>query len=192
MTETRRKANIIVAIFLMVAVIGVGVIGYYQYRVSADSVLAGYASAQLNFDITVPTPQAVKLKVTFTPTTGKKYYFKETTIQATRPGLNQFIYILRKLPPNLVASVSVTTSQGTFTQTAGAKTVTLPPDAATDSGTFTLNLGEPATVTTTPTVTPTPTATVSATPYVYPGSSTSTQTTPVASGTIAPPPVPVL
>ena len=181
---TKRITHYTVAIVLVLGVLGIGIAAYRQQAL-ADTVVAGFSTAHLHFNVTVPVPQTITIKATFTPPTGKTFYFKERNFEITSGGLNTVEWYIRKIPGQNY-NLTLTSPQGALQGT--AQTVTLQNDSVVEVGSFDLNLGSPSQ---TKTPVPTPTATKS----VKSSNSATVTVSPEASSTsdeIPFPPIPTL
>jgi len=137
-------------------VLAIAVIGVVANQASADVVYPGTASAWVYLKLTCPQKQDITAKVTLTPSTGKKFYFKERSFGCPA-GQTTYRWVVRKIPQGSY-TVTMTSASGTFAPL--SFTPTLQNDISNYIGEFDLDLGG-GTVLTTPTVVPvtsTPTA----------------------------------
>jgi hypothetical protein len=174
----KKVTNYIISGVLVLGVLGIGAVAYQQ-RAQADTVVAGYGTAHLHFNVTVPVVQTVSVKATFTPRTGKNFYFKERSFDINSTGLNTVEWYIRKIPGGTY-TMTVTSPQGTLQD--APQEVTLKNDSVSDVGSFDLNLGSPPA-----TQTPAPSAT-----QTVENSVTSTATVEASGSQIPFPPIPSL
>jgi len=136
---SRKIFNSIVGGALALGVIGIG-FAAYQQKAQADTIVPGYATAHLHFNLTVPVVQNIQIKATFTQPNTKKFYFKERDFQMTADGLNTVEWYIRKIPAGEY-TLTLTSPQGLLQET--SQQVTLENDKVADIGSFDLNLGMP-------------------------------------------------
>jgi len=137
---SKKVINIAIIGVLALGVVGIGITAYRQ-RVQADTIVAGYATAHFHFNITVPIAQNIKVKATFTPSSGKNFYFKEREFEITNTGLNTVEWYVRKIPEGTY-NLTLVSPQGDIQS--GAKEVSLKIDKVNEMGDFSLDLGSPA------------------------------------------------
>lgn len=117
---------------------GIGILGYA--RVSADTVLPGYATAHFHLQITVPEMRSVPVKAVFTPAQGSKFYFKDREFSFTVPGINTVDWFIRKIPEGQYI-VAISSPSGAFEPS--TMSITLLANKVNDLGGPSLNLGTP-------------------------------------------------
>lgn len=149
MLRNRKTLNFLVIAILTFSIGGIGILGYS--RVSADTILPGYATAHFHLQITVPEMKTVPVKAVFTPTQGSKFYFKDRDFSFATPGINSVDWFVRKIPEGEY-SVAISSPSGAFEPS--TMTVTLLANKVNDLGGPSLNLGTPV-VTVAPTTQPT-------------------------------------
>jgi len=149
MSLSRRAAGSLVAGFLTLGVIGVSALAL-RNQVQADTLVAGYATAHVHLEVMVCNTPQLPLKTTFTPESGKKFYFKERTFDLS-PGLNTIEWYIRKIPGTKVKA-QLTSSQGIVAPE--SQDVVLESDKVSETIKYSIFICEP-----TPTPTPVPTAT---------------------------------
>lgn len=189
MRSPRSITNLVIAGALALGVAGIGITSYYQ--VSADTVLPGFSTAKIHLEITVPQSQSVVVSATFTPQTGKKYYFKSREFTFNQPGLNTVDWYIRKIPGG---TYNFTLESGSGTFLPSQALVVLEQDKVNEVPTASLNLGEPPAPTPTPTIIPEETLTaeptVSNTDFTSPTTTDTNTTGSESTTTIPTPPVP--
>ncbi len=136
---SKKIVNYLVSGVLVLGVFGIGIAAYYQ-QVQADTIVAGYATAHLHFNITVPVSQNIKIKATFTPDSGKNFYFKEREFEISNPGLNTIEWYIRKIPAGTYR-LTLVSPQGSLQESAAQ--VKLENDKVNEMGDFSLDLGSP-------------------------------------------------
>lgn len=171
--------------------VGVFLLSFFAYRekISADTIVPGYATAHVNIHVTVPIVEDVPFKVTFLPQTkSPNYYFKDRNFSLTGSGLNTIEWYIRKIPSGTYKVVVESNGQ----ELSGSQyVVNLVNDKVNDTTSFDLNLGEP---------TPSPVADTSASAgaadsgytqdqIIVPGQTVSPTPTPQAADSIPPDPV---
>lgn len=139
---SKKIVNYLVVGVLALGVFGIGITAYYQ-QAQADTIVPGYATAHLHFNITVPVAQNIKIKATFTPQSGKNFYFKERKFEISNPGLNTIEWYIRKIPAGSY-KLTVISPQGSFQ--GNISQVILETDKVNEMGDFSLDLGSPATL----------------------------------------------
>lgn len=140
MTISRRSANIGLAAFLAVAVLGAGIIGY-NARIQADTITPGYATAKVIMQITVPEAREISINATFIPTDkrDKKYYFKNRVF-TMKPGINLVSWYIKKIPGgNYNTTVKSTIANFEPSQ----EVINLQSDKVTNTEKFSIDLGMP-------------------------------------------------
>lgn len=137
---SKKIVNYLVVGVLTLGVFGIGITAYYQ-QVQADTIVPGYATAHLHFNVTVPVSQNIKIKATFTPQSGKNFYFKEREFEISNAGLNTIEWYIRKIPAGTY-KLTVISPQGSFQS--DVSQVNLETDKVNETGDFSLDLGSPA------------------------------------------------
>ena len=168
MRLSRRTTGGMIAGFLALGVIATTMVAL-RSQVQADTLVPGYATAHIHLEVMVCATPQLPIKATFTPETGKRYYFKERTFELS-PGLNTIEWYIRKIP-GLKAKAQISTSEGIVTP--DGQDVALEADQVSDSLRFSIFICEPTPTPTpipTPTPTPIPTVTYSTTVTTSPGS----------------------
>lgn len=189
---TRRKTTqVIVASLLGLGVIGISVFAI-QSQAQADTILPGYATAHLHLEISVCDNSLIPVKATFTPNTGKKYYFKNRSFDLSS-GLNTIEWYVRKIPGGTY-KVNFTSDQGVIAPL--TQSVNLQSDTVSDPIKYSLLICEPTPVPVVPTsteiiATPIPTA-ASTNSVLSPGGSTGPANPTTTQTAVAAPPVPQL
>lgn len=180
----KKVTNLVVAGALILGVFGIGVVAYRQ-KAQADTIVAGYATAHIHFNITVPVIQPITVKATFTPKSDKNFYFKERSFDLTAAGLNTVEWYIRKIPGGTY-TLTLASPQGTIS--GAPKEVSLKNDEAADVGSFDLNLGSPP-----KTETPQPTETLESTSTTTTSANATASTSQTATSDQIPfPPIPSL
>lgn len=141
MTITRKSANVMIAGFLALAVLGAGIIGY-SARIQADTITPGFATAKVIMELTVPQETQLSVTANFTPTNPnvKKYYFK-TRVFSLKPGINLVNWYIKKIPGGTY-STSLKSNLSAFDP--ALLNLSLTPDKVNDTNKFIINLGMPA------------------------------------------------
>ena len=168
MKLSRRTTGGMIAGFLALGVIATTMVAL-RSQVQADTLVPGYATAHVHLEVMVCATPQLPIKATFTPETGKKYYFKERTFELS-PGLNTIEWYIRKIP-GLKAKTQISSTEGIVVPE--DQEVALEADRVTDSLRFSIFICEPTPTPTpapTPTPTPIPTAVYSVTTTSSPGS----------------------
>ena len=177
MSLSRRAAGSLVAGFLTLGVIGVSALAL-RNQVQADTLVAGYATAHVHLEVMVCNTPQLPLKTTFTPESGKNFYFKERTFDLS-PGLNTIEWYIRKIPGTKVKA-QLTSSQGIVAPE--SQDVILESDRVSETIKYSIFICEP-----TPTPTPIPTATPTPAPIQTSVPLDQNTQTPSEGGLIAPP-----
>lgn len=194
MLKNRKTLNFLIIAILTLSIGGIGILGYT--RVSADTVLPGYATAHFHLQITVPEMKSVPVKAVFTPTEGSKFYYKDRSFSFTVPGINTVDWFIRKIPEGEY-TVAISSPSGAFEPS--TMSIRLLANQVNDLGGPALNLGTPVptpvppieqTAETLPlnSITPVATASISDEESLIPDEGSDNNT----SGDIALPPSPVL
>lgn len=190
MTIRRKTTGIIVASVLGLGVIGVSAIAI-RSQVQADTVLPGYATAHLHLEISVCESSTLPVKATFTPNTGKKYYFKGRSFDLST-GLNTIEWYVRKIPGGTY-KVNFTSDRGIVAPQ--TQDVNLQSDIASDPIKYSVLICEPTPIPDTPVATEIPAAITPVAASTAALNSKIPTAGPAASNTpssIAPPPIPQL
>jgi hypothetical protein len=140
MKNLRRISNYSIAGLLAA---GVMILSFFAYeaKISADTIVPGYATAHVGLNVTVPDARAVPFTVKFTPTNGSAtYYFKTRPFEFTTAGLNTVEWYIRKIPSG---SYKVTVSSSDQELNGSPVEVGLENDKVNETSEFELNLGEP-------------------------------------------------
>lgn len=141
--QLKKITHLTIASLLLVALFGVGAVYWWQ-KVSADTIVPGYATAHLHFEVTVPRAQTITLKATFTPPTGKNFYFKQRDFDLKAEGLNTIDWYIRKIPGSNY-DLTLFSPQGSLKNSPA--NVSLTQDKSNDTGTFSLYIGSPELIT---------------------------------------------
>lgn len=138
MLKNRKTLNFLIIAMLTLSIGSIGILGYT--RVSADTVLPGYATAHFHLQITVPEMRSVSVKAVFTPTQGSKFYFKDRDFSFTVPGINSVDWFIRKIPEGEY-TVAISSPSGAFEPS--TMSIRLLANQVNDLGGPSLNLGTP-------------------------------------------------
>lgn len=91
-----KLARLTTYIFLGIGFVAVAAL-LFHFKVSADVISPGLASAKLNLEIESPSRRSVKVNAFFYPESGNLYYFAERTFHLEQ-GKNELSWVVKKLP----------------------------------------------------------------------------------------------
>jgi hypothetical protein len=140
MKNLRRISNYSIAGLLAMGVLALSFFAY-KTKVSADTIVPGYATAHVGLNVTVPDSRAVPFTVKFTPMNGSStYYFKTRPFEFQTAGLNTVEWYIRKIP---AGQYRVTLDSSNQELKGSPVEVTFESDKVNETSEFELDLGSP-------------------------------------------------